>query len=163
MLFVTLMSLIASFSFVSCDKEENIETGNLVGDWILIKSEGYEEDEEGRDDYEEEFPTEDYEVYQSVIKFREKDGELFMEFTSYYYVEDSFDYDNSIKIEVRGSEIVPVIGEKEVGEYGDVYEDLVEEFTFKIKGLSSTTLVLYNASEYVGGSYEDTSTYKKLD
>lgn len=151
---VPFIVLLASFVFVSCDKEENIDSASLVGDWILIHQEGYEEYNGKREDLEKDYPTDEYLNYQLVVKFMEKDGGLYMMFTDYEGLQEGDIWDDYLKVQVDESEIVPVLDDEDFTE---------EEMTFKIIELTSTKMVLYNREKDIDSSYESTMTFKKLN
>ncbi len=159
-LFAYFILLLTSFVFVSCDKESDLDSKSLVGDWIVINEKGYEIWNGDKDTFDNDYPESDYEDYQEVFRFKETDKGLFMTVLDYSEVSEIDDESYYVKVELRGNEIVPLFEEDE-----DDFS--VEEMTFEIRELSSTRLVLYNYEKYNDedgeGSFESTITCKKLN
>lgn len=156
-LFASFIVLLTSFVFVSCDKEEDFDSAGLVGDWILIREEGYEDYDGERDDFDNEYPTADYWDYQEVFRFKNTEDGLKMTVLDYCEIDEALDESYYIKVEVRGDKIVPVFDGYDEDDFS------AEEMTFEIVELTSTKMVLYNREKDIDGSFESTMTFKKLN
>lgn len=156
-LFTSFIVLLTSLAFVSCDKEEDIDSANLVGDWILIHEKGYEDYEGERDEFDNDYPTDDYADYQDVFRFVEGENGLMMTVLDYCEINEHLDDSYYVKVEVRGDKIVPIFDEYEEDDFTE------EEMMFKIIELTSTKLVLYNSENDSDGSFESTMTFNKLN